>query len=362
MALWCFARLKAMLADIAKLAEVDNVTVEELGMISGKYGGAENMFEMVRANPTVLYQFWDECQSVRNLFQFAKAIHLPENDLKDLIEHHGVFNLLELLEGYGWSSLTYLRTMLKHRDKFPVKLAPKVTPPDGDCMLVGLRDGALYNPQLEGSQKQFLEDLECKPEYFLPNGKWDTSYFRRKSCHFGMDVYSGHCSKPAESCKFNHNVNIKPLDTSITAWKKYWVELMKPGVFDLPSNLGPLAENISDSTLTLAAFYLKRHILVFHGELNLIHFVDGNFFKRGNVEDDAPFILGKTRNHYQTLIPDNDDDDEAFQKIRDYVRQQSFEYARDEAIELSIKQKSASEDEDSHNGSGNTNKTHFINK
>ena len=119
MALWCFSRLKAMLADVAKLAEVENVTVEELGMISDKYGGAENMVEMVRANPTVLYQFWDDCQSVRNLFQFATAINFLENDLKDLIEHYGVFNLLELLdgnevkEGYGWSSLTYLRTMLK---------------------------------------------------------------------------------------------------------------------------------------------------------------------------------------------------------------------------------------------------------
>ena len=134
---------------------------------------------------------------------------------------------------------------------------------------------------------------------------------------------------------------------------------MKPGVFDLPSNLGPIAENISDSTLTLAAFYLKRHILVFHGELNLVHFVDGNFFKRGNVEDDAPFILGKTRNHYQTLVPD-DSDEHAYQKIRDYVRKKSLEYACDEAIELSIRQKSASEAEDSHNGSGNTNKTQFI--
>ena len=156
MALWCFTRLKAMLADIAKLAEVDNVTVEELGMISGKYGGAENMFEMVRANPTVLYQFWDECQSVRNLFQFAKAIHLPENDLKDLIEHHGVFNLLELLEGYGWSSLTYLRTMLKNREECPVKVASEATPADGDCMINGLVDGALHNPLLEGSKKKFL--------------------------------------------------------------------------------------------------------------------------------------------------------------------------------------------------------------
>ena len=134
---------------------------------------------------------------------------------------------------------------------------------------------------------------------------------------------------------------------------------MKPGVFDLPSNLGPVAEDISDSTLTLAAFYLKRHILVFHGELNLILFVDGNFFKRGNVEDYAPFILGKTRSHYQCLVPD-DTDPNAYQKIRDYVSKKSFEYARDEAIELSIKQKSASEAEDSGSGSGNTNKTQLI--
>ena len=192
MALWCFARLKAMLADIAKLAEVDNVTVEELGMISGKYGGAENMFEMVRANPTVLYQFWDECQSVRNLFQFAKAIHLPENDLKDLIEHHGVFNLLELLEGYGWSSLTYLRTMLKHRGEFPVKFGPNLTPGEGDCMLYGLRDGALDNPQLQAKKEQFLKDLNCERED-LVTGNWDTTKYRRKSCHFGMDIYAGHC-------------------------------------------------------------------------------------------------------------------------------------------------------------------------
>ena len=136
---------------------------------------------------------------------------------------------------------------------------------------------------------------------------------------------------------------------------------MKPGVFDLPSNLGPLAGDISDSTLPLAAFYLRKHILVFHGEQNLIQLVDGNFFKRGNVEDDAPFILGKTRSHYQTLVPD-DSDPKAYQKIRDFVRKQSFEFARDEAIELSIKQKSASDDKESHHGSGNTNKTHFINK
>ena len=355
MALWCFSRLKGM------LAQADNVTVEELDIISGKYGGAENMFQMVRANPTVLNQFLGECHSVRALFQFAQAINFPENDLKDLIQHHGVFNLLELLDFYGWSSLTFLRTMLKNREECPVKVASEATTADGDCMINGLVDGALHNPQLEGSKKKFLEDLECKPEYVLPNGKWDTSYYRRKSCHFGMDVYSGHCSKPAESCKFNHNVNIKPVDMSNNDWKKYWVELMKPGVFDLPSNLGPVAEDISDSTLALAAFYLKRHILVFHGEHNLIHFVDGNFFKRGNVEDDAPFILGKTRSHYQTLVPD-DSDPEAYQKIRDFVRKQSFEFARDEAIELSIKQKSASDDENSQHGSGYTNKTLSINK
>ena len=69
MALWCFSRLKEM------LAQADNVTVEELDIISGKYGGAENMFQMVRANPTVLNQFLGECQSVRPLLQFAKAIH-----------------------------------------------------------------------------------------------------------------------------------------------------------------------------------------------------------------------------------------------------------------------------------------------
>ena len=366
MALWCFSRLKAMLADVAKLAEVENVTVEELGMISDKYGGAENMVEMVRANPTVLYQIWDDCQSVRNLFQFAQAINFPENDLKDLIEHYGVFNLLELLdgnevkEGYGWSSLTYLRTMLKYRDEFPVKFGPNLTPGEGDCMLYGLRDGALDNPQLQAKKEQFLKDLNCERENMV-NGSWDTTMYRRKSCHFGMQIYAGHCSKPAESCKFNHNVNIKPSDMPKQDWKTYWGELMKPRVFDLPSNLGPIAENISDSTLTLAAFYLKRHIIVFHGEHNLIHFVDGNLFKRGNVEDDAPFILGKTRNHYQCLVPD-DSDPEAYQKIRDFVRKQSFEYARDEAIELSIKQKSASDDEESHHGSGNTNKTHFINK
>ena len=135
---------------------------------------------------------------------------------------------------------------------------------------------------------------------------------------------------------------------------------MKPGVFDLPSNLGPVAEDISDSTLTLAAFYLKRHIIVFHGEHNLIHFVDGNFFKRGNVEDYAPFILGKTRSHYQTLVPD-DSDEHAYQKIRDYVSKKSFEYAREEAIELSIKQKSASDDEESHQGSGNNNNMKYKN-
>ena len=125
MDLWCFSRLKAI------LAKADDVTVEELGMISVKYGGGENMFAMVRANQTVLNQFLEECQGVRPLLQFAKAIDFPENDLKDLIQHHGVFKLLELLdgneerEGYGWSSLTYLRTMLKNRGELPVKLGPK---------------------------------------------------------------------------------------------------------------------------------------------------------------------------------------------------------------------------------------------
>ena len=360
MDLWCFSRLKAI------LAKADDVTVEELGMISVKYGGGENMFAMVRANQTVLNQFLKECQGVRPLLQFAKAIHFPENDLKDLIEHYGVFKLLELLEGnevkegYGWSSLTYLRTMLKYRDEFPVKFGPNLTPGEGDCMLYGLRDGALDNPQLQAKKEQFLKDLNCERENMV-NGSWDTTMYRRKSCHFGMQIYAGHCSKPAESCKFNHNVNIKPSDMPKQDWKTYWGELMKPRVFDLPSNLGPIAENISDSTLTLAAFYLRRHIIVFHGEHNLIHFVDGNFFKRGNVEDDAPFILGKTRSHYQTLVPD-DSDPEAYQKIRDFVRKQSFEFARDEAIELSIKQKSASDDENSQHGSGYTNKTLSINK
>ena len=128
MDLWCFSRLKAI------LAKADDVTVEELGMNSVKYGGGENMFAMVRANQTVLNQFLEECKGVRPLLQFAQAINFPKNDLKDLIQNHGVFHLLELLdgnegsEGYGWSSLTYLRTMLKNREEFPVKLAPKVTP------------------------------------------------------------------------------------------------------------------------------------------------------------------------------------------------------------------------------------------
>ena len=353
---WCFSRLNGM------LAITDNVTVEELRIISDKYGGAENMFEMVRANTTVFNQYLEECHSVRTLFQFAEAINVPKNDLKQVIQHYGVFNLLELLdgkegrEGYGWPSLTYMRTMLKYREECPVKFGPKITTANGDCMLIGLRDGALDNPQLKGRKQIFLQDLNCERED-LVTGNWDTTKYRRKSCHFGMEIYAGHCSKPAESCKFNHNVNIKPVDMSNKDWKTYWVELMKPGVFDLPSNLGPLAGNISDSTLPLAAFYLKRHILVFHGEMNSIEFVDGNVFKRGNVEDDAPFILGKSRNHYQTLVPDDDSDPQAYQKIRDYVRKKSFEYARDEAIELSIKLKSASDDDDSHHGSGNINKT-----
>ena len=74
-----------------------------------------------------------------------------------------------------------------------------------------------------------------------------------------------------------------------------------------------------------------------------------------------PITIGKTRNHYQTLVPD-DSDEHAYQKIRDYVRKKSLEYACDEAIELSIRQKSASDKEESHHGSGNINKTHFINK
>ena len=101
---------------------------------------------------------------------------------------------------------------------------------------------------------------------------------------------------------------------------------------------------------------------MFHGEQNLIQLVDGNFFKRGNVEDFVPLILGKSRNHYQTLVPDDDSDDQAYQKIRDFVSDKSFENARNLAIELSIRQKSASDDDDSRHGSGNTNKTHFINK
>ena len=356
---WTANRLRAMLCG--------RLSIDEINIISEKHGGPDTMFAMVRSldeeqAKIFLYNILNEGLSAR-LSAFAETVNVSENDLQQVIDHYGgPSNLCDVLDFYSWPTLTFLPTMLKYREECPVKLLPKATPGTGDCMIYGLIDGALHNPQLQGSQKKLLEALECKPENVLPNGTWNTSQYRRKSCHFGMQLYSGHCSKPAESCKFNHSVNIKPADMSNTDWKKYWVELMKPGVFDLPSNLGPLAGDISDSTLPLAAFYLRKHILVFHGEQNLIQLVDGNFFKRGNVEDYVPLILGKSRNHYQTLVPDDDSDDQAYQKIRDFVSDQSFENARNLAIELSIKQKSASDDDDSHHGSGYTNKTFSINK
>ena len=354
---WTTNRLRAMLCG--------RLSIDEINIISEKHGGPDTMFAMVRSldeeqAKIFLYNILNEGLSAR-LSAFAETVNVSENDLQQVIDHYGgPSNLCDVLDFYSWPTLTYLPTMLKYRKKCPVKLGPYRTIGTGDCMHYGLRDGALHNPQLQSSQKKLLEDLECKPENVLPNGTWDTSNYRRKSCHFGMQLYSGHCSKPAESCKFNHSVNIKPADMSNTDWKKYWVELMKPGVFDLPSNLGPLAGDISDSTLPLAAFYLRKHIIVFHGEQNLIQLVDGNFFKRGNVEDFVPLILGKSRNHYQTLVPDDDSDDQAYQKIRDFVSAESFENARNLAIELSIRQKSASDDDDSRHGSGNTNKTPFI--
>ena len=354
---WTANRLRAMLCG--------RLSIDEINIISEKHGGPDTMFAMVRSldeeqAKIFLYNILNEGLSAR-LSAFAETVNVSENDLQQVIDHYGgPSNLCDVLDFYSWPTLTFFTTMLKYREECPVKLLPKATPGTGDCMIYGLIDGALHNPQLQDSKKKLLEALECKPENVLPNGTWNTSQYRRKSCHFGMQLYSGHCSKPAESCKFNHSVNIKPADMSNTDWKKYWVELMKPGVFDLPSNLGPLAGDISDSTLPLAAFYLRKHIIVFHGEQNLIQLVDGNFFKRGNVEDFVPLILGKSRNHYQTLVPDDDSDDQAYQKIRDFVSDKSFENARNLAIELSIRQKSASDDDDSRHGSGNTNKTPFI--
>ena len=285
---------------------------------------------------------------------------INEKELRKICKHFGgSVKLFSSLEKYGWSSLLICRTIVEHYGVFPVIFTSKVTPRNGDCMHIGLRDGAKFSPPLQRKNLQKMYNTEMMWDQEKPRKdaetieneeiyvEKDTKLGRRKINLAAMDLFSGHCNKSADSCDWNHH-NIKPAEMTNDEWEGFWKLIMKPGVFDLPSKLGPLAENISDAQITLAAHFLRSHIIVFNGETNTILFVDGNYFKPGNVKTDSfPFILGRSKDHYQTLIPDPVEDHTAYEKIRDYVHEQVSQNEIGEVIMRSIKEKSASDDNES---------------
>ena len=281
---------------------------------------------------------------------------MNEKELRNICKHFGGSVQLFLShERYGWFSLLFCRTIVDHYGEFPVRFSSKVTPRNGDCMHIGLKDGAKFSLPLQkiDLKNMFFKEMmwdRKKPRKDVEitdndNDDLDTKFIRRKMNVAAMSLFSGHCSKPAESCDWNHH-NIKPADMTTEDWEGFWKLIMKPGIFDLPSEKGPLAGHISDAQITLAAHFLRSHIIIFNGETNKIVFIDGNYFKPGNVESDFPFILGRSRDHYQTLIPD-DRKCQPYAKIREYVHDMVFDHECGEAIMRSIKDKSASDDEES---------------
>ena len=91
-----------------------------------------------------------------------------------------------------------------------------------------------------------------------------------------------------------------------------------------------------DSTLALAAHFLKSNILVFDGDRNKVDFYDGNLLEQDNVVNTFPFLLGHSRNQYQALIPDNIGDPEAYPKIRKYAADIILKHQIREAVKRSM--------------------------
>ena len=91
-----------------------------------------------------------------------------------------------------------------------------------------------------------------------------------------------------------------------------------------------------DSTLALAAHFLKSNILVFDGDRNKVDFYDGNLLEQDNVVNTFPILLGHSRKQYQALIPDNIGDPEAYQKIRKYAVDIILKHQIREAVKRSM--------------------------
>ena len=153
-----------------------------------------------------------------------------------------------------------------------------------------------------------------------PDGKphvdtWDSTCVRRKWCHVGQDYLSG---------KWDSKMNIRPDTVTDREWRSIWRELSQDEVFTLPVAMGEVAANCSDFIVTIAAHRLKSHIIVFEGLTNEIQFVDGNTFVEGNVDNQFPFILGHTRSHYQSMIPDKNVEN-AYEKILAFCEEKAFQ-------------------------------------
>ena len=91
-----------------------------------------------------------------------------------------------------------------------------------------------------------------------------------------------------------------------------------------------------DSTLALAAHFLKSNILVFDGDRNKVEFYDGNLLEQNNVVNTFPFLLGHSRKQYQALIPDNIGDPQAYPKIRKYAVDIILKHQIREAVKRSM--------------------------